>query len=312
MKHRSFITVVAIFALLEVSFVQGSETPRLFKSTQYPPKTSEERALWDWWHKSEKEDRYFEWKMPILFFGRIVDQLGDPVIGADICFEWSVVGGVQTGLTKSTGDGRFAIEGITGKRLVLTISKSRYIPTLKSQGSFEYAAFFDELFYTPDKNRPVMFTLKKLIAPEPMLKFDAAFRMPISETAWLDVEHGKFGLSGDIAFSVATELNQNVNTTKLSIMLRTEEGSGIVVSTDEFLDHAPKEGYRDNLKVFADENKTMTARMYIMTRSRKFAAVDFRAIFIPRRNEVTLDALIYHNPSGSANLEFDQTKWLNR
>src|SRR4051812_33637512 len=59
-------------------------TPHLVKSTRYPPVTAQEKAMWEWWRQSTKADPKFEWKMPIEFYGKVVDQSGNNVGDAEI------------------------------------------------------------------------------------------------------------------------------------------------------------------------------------------------------------------------------------
>ena len=64
----------------------GPHGVRLFKSTNYPPQTAEEKAQWEWWDAMEKTDPDFQWKMPIEFYGKVVDQFGQPVVNAEVVF----------------------------------------------------------------------------------------------------------------------------------------------------------------------------------------------------------------------------------
>ena len=63
---------------------QSPRTVRLFKSTNYPPQTIEEQAMWEWYDAMEKADESWQWKMPIEFYGKVIDQFSNPVVGAEL------------------------------------------------------------------------------------------------------------------------------------------------------------------------------------------------------------------------------------
>ncbi|MEJ0089789.1 MAG: hypothetical protein WDM80_08610 [Limisphaerales bacterium] len=62
-----------------VYYKGGLKSVYLFKSTNYPPQTAGEKAMWEWWDAMDKADPQFQWKMPIEFYGKVVDQFGEPV-----------------------------------------------------------------------------------------------------------------------------------------------------------------------------------------------------------------------------------------
>ena len=61
-------------------------------------------------------------------------------------------------------------------------------------------------------------------------------------------------------------------------------------------------------------NRVQPYRFYVKTRSGKYAAVTGEITIREGLSEgkAGFHAIIYHNPSGSRNLEFDHRKWLNR
>jgi hypothetical protein len=71
----------------------GMPAPRLFRSTNYPPRTAEEKALWDWYNDISAKDPSFEWKMSIEFYGKVVDQDGKPLEGIRVEYMWSSTNG---------------------------------------------------------------------------------------------------------------------------------------------------------------------------------------------------------------------------
>ena len=43
--------------------------------------------VWEWWKQMKKRDPKFEWKMPVNFYGKVVDQASQPVERANVRFQ---------------------------------------------------------------------------------------------------------------------------------------------------------------------------------------------------------------------------------
>ena len=86
-------STVVTSKIVQMQTSLGPQSIRLFKSTNYPPQTAEEKAQWEWWDAMDKADPDFQWKMPIEFYGKVVDQFGEPVVGATVDFVWTTVVG---------------------------------------------------------------------------------------------------------------------------------------------------------------------------------------------------------------------------
>jgi hypothetical protein len=326
-KKSRAILFGSLFLALIVGWMLSSKIaasavphPKLFKSTRYPPVTPEEQAMWDWWHTMEKIDPKFEWKMPIEFYGLVVDQSGQPVAKAVIDYQWTTVIGPKpdpAAQALTGNDGKFAITGIRGKRLVIDVTKEGFLRTPTSRGSYEYAAFHEELFHVPDRDNPVVFHLQKLIGAEPMLKYLPNGHFSIGEEVFLNVESGKFGQAGDLGIRVTSDSDQASATDGYSVVIRAESGAGFVMSEEPFMFKAPDSGYESEMTYNetakgAGSTRVVKASFYARSRSGKFASVELELHYLPKWNEVNFIAVIYFNPSGSHNLEFDQRKWLNR
>ena len=276
--------------------------------------------MWDWWHAMEKADAKFEWKMPIEFFGRVVDQFGSAVDAATVNLEWNVVGGTTKDVVKTAADGSFTLKGARGKILGVNILKEGYLYTKESSKSFEYAAFFQENFHVPDLTQPVVFRLQKLMGAEPMLKYITNTEIAVrAETVLLNVETGKLGREGDLAFSVSVGSNRGRYGPDYTLTIRTLGSASFAFSEEEFMFNAPESGYRQEVvfnKLSSDPNYSLTQsyRFYVKTRSGKYAVVTGEITIREGLSEgkAGFHTIIYHNPSGSRNLEFDHRKWLNK
>lgn len=120
---------------------------------------------WVWWNQQNARDPSFEWKMPIEFYGKIVDQHNKPVEGVKVVFQWTDTSptGTSERTVYSNSDGSFELVGVQGKRLGLTqiYKDGYYLVTNDMRHSFEYAAFFEENYHQPDAKTPVVFRLRK-------------------------------------------------------------------------------------------------------------------------------------------------------
>jgi hypothetical protein len=296
--------------------------PRMFMSTNYPPQTAEEKAMWDWWNSMRRADPDFEWKIPIDFYGKVVDQFGEPVPGADVECIWTTVVGRNVTPRKtvlSGADGRFELRGERGKYVEVNVTKEGYIAVGKyARKSFEYAAFFDERFHVPDPANPVQFRLQKLIGAEPMYVFTSGARIkPGGPPVSIDVTTGKPVPSGDISVSLGLGPTRSDKGTDYLITLRAAEGAGFVKAEGDFTFHAPENAYPSEMTVpFSvmkpSWSRQMKLHLYLRTRDNRYGVATFRMTLSRTPGPEDLDWVISFNPSGSRNLELDYRKLINR
>ncbi len=290
--------------------------PKMFKAKNYPPTTPEQKAMWDWWTAMEHADRDFQWKMPIDFYGKVIDQFGEPVAGAKVTLIWSAMGGTQGKEVFTRNDGKFELTDAKGKGVSVEILKDGYLRTKASYGSFEYAAFFEDNFHVPDRGKPVIFRLQKLTAAEPMYKFSTTGRVLLDGTPlMLNVATGKTG-TGDLSFSIQLGTGRGAGGPDYTLTVQGNGGAALVLSSDEFLFSAPESGYQNVLtlkQVATDPNyrDAQKLRFYVKTSAAKYAAVQVEIDIREKTQNAGFFAIVYYNPSGSRNLEFDHRKWLN-
>src|SRR5438128_2385625 len=92
--------------------VGDTNTPRGRRHRQITPHN--ERIL---------EDPLSDWRTPIQFYGKVVDESGQPVAGATVHFAWNDLSpeGTSRSETESDADGLFSLTGKTGKILTIQI-----------------------------------------------------------------------------------------------------------------------------------------------------------------------------------------------
>jgi hypothetical protein len=258
--------------------------------------------------------------MPIEFYGKVIDQFGQPVAGATVVFQWTTVIGPVTNPEKrtSTGaDGRFELKDVQGKVLAVSVDKVGYDRTDDWIQNFEYADFFYDNFYVPDPNNPVLFHLRKILDADPMYLFNIHNEFTAgSPPLKLDVASGKMKIPGDFAFSVQIGEKSNKNWFDYSVSMEALNGAGFIVTAEKNPNQAPDTGYQ---KTFTIQQKTadtnyspnLSFHFYAKTREGRYGVV-YVDMSVPRRGPINFYTAVRYNPSGSKNLEFDYRKQINR
>lgn len=124
----------------------------------------------------QKERFTAAFRAPIAFYGKVVDQNGEPVAQADVkcaANDKPLGGKPSEYLRKADVAGLFSIDGIVGLTLFVTVSKPGYkvIPQndsreVTSSGLFQYGLEG----YQSSKDAPVVFRLHKIGVLEPLVK----------------------------------------------------------------------------------------------------------------------------------------------
>src|ERR1039458_6809827 len=114
----------------------------------------------------------------IAFYGRLEDQFGSPVVGAQIATSIRIYNGVQSTVERSSvisdANGFFQVKGGKGESLGLSPRKEGYV--LATTGTyFKYSYMYADHF-TPDPNNPTVIKMWKLQGAEPLLGIDQRYQ----------------------------------------------------------------------------------------------------------------------------------------
>jgi hypothetical protein len=263
----------------------------------------------------------FEWKHPINFWGRVLDESNQPVADANVHFEWGVVAdsvnpnGTSETITKSDSNGFFSLVGRQGKRLFVNVRKDGYYDTGDAPSAvFEYSNPYQGLF-TPDQNNPVVFHLRKKGDGEPMIHGRKLFGAKIEGTPqYVDLLAGKNKMNppGDLTLRFIRGEKTENQRYDWAATLGVPDG-GLIESTDEFMFLAPQNGYQATFEIShkaSDDNWVSQEhhKFYVQSRDGKiFSRIEIT--FIPAYNErAAFDIEYFINPSKSRNLEYDPAK----
>jgi hypothetical protein len=78
--------------------------------------------------RRDAKDKKWEWKSRIRFYGRAIDEAEMPVPKANVHFQWTDLSAKGYTEAQATTDeqGRFALDGVQGKRLLVRVTKAGY------------------------------------------------------------------------------------------------------------------------------------------------------------------------------------------
>jgi len=263
---------------------------------------------------------------PIEFYGRAVDQYGEPVVGAEVRGHVQINDGYRETLEKhqttTDSNGMFEFHGFSGRDLGIAVSKSGYLRESEHTANsyFKYSLMFREKVHKPDPNNPVIFKMWKLAGAEPMVEVDKTFRIPYDGTpAIIDLVHGKQTESvGDLKLTLIRnplEVKRGQQNYFWSFSITPIEG-GLIETKDSFMYLAPEQGYISEWKHDVDPVTTNWSAkaeviFYLKSRAGKNHARVQLAVYsdthLPNAGVgVTIKSWL--NPSGSRNLEYDPNK----
>lgn len=137
--------------------------------------------------------------VPIVFYGRLEDQFGNAVGGAQIAASVRIYNGVQSTVehlaTTSDGNGFFQIKGGKGESLGIMPKKDGYV--LATSGTeFKYSYMYNGHF-RPDPNNPTVIKMWKLQGAEPLVDINKEYKLPLANAPiYFDLVVGKTVSSG--------------------------------------------------------------------------------------------------------------------
>jgi hypothetical protein len=259
-----------------------------------------------------RQDSSYEWKLPINFFGKVVDDSNEPIDSADIHFEWNTIkqNDIVSGETfdvKSAESGLFDLRDKKGDSLQVSVSKQGYY---SKTGYFWYSP--DRGPFRPDQSNPYVFRLHKkgpgvnLITSRKGMSPDIHIPIPRSGApVKIDLMQQAVGDTGQMIVSEnKPEFKDWKQATQWSFMMEIPDG-GFIGENDEFPFEAPQDGYQSVVQFdFQSGNPDWT------TDIKTNFYIEFGNPPVYGRLQVQTgisygDAILTYsiNPSGSRNLE---------
>jgi hypothetical protein len=145
--------------------------------------------------------------VPIVFYGKLEDQFGNPVVGAQIAGNTIIYSGFHSGSAHisatSDANGNFEIDAGSGESLGIVPKKPGYaLATTTTE--FKYSGLYEN-HHAPDRNNPVVIKMWKLQGAEPLMSIDQHFKIPFtSAPIYFDLTTGKIVENGgDLKITVS-------------------------------------------------------------------------------------------------------------
>ena len=248
-------------------------------------------------------------------YGRVVDQDGQPVVGAKV--RGSVLlnasfasSGGETHYTETDSQGRFSFLGIHGMGLGVLPQKDGYIYDAKRPSTRPED-------YQPAPNNPVVFTMWKLKGAEPMVHDRKLYGInPDGRAYTLDLV-GKKKLEGEnatgdlvVRIKRPAQIKQGE---KFDWSFTLSAVDGGILEAQGYLNEAPEGGYQpayDGSVSASDPNWQPEVQRTFFFKSRGGKAYGHCHItIIPSyQSAAAIEIESYVNPASSRNLEFDPAK----
>jgi hypothetical protein len=247
-------------------------------------------------------------RTPIKFYGRVVDEAGRAIEGADI--DYSLTDSSPEGRTMyhmvSGSDGNFTIKDAKGKNLIVRVSKNGYYQFIDSRRGFQYAGVGGN--FSPDPNHPEIFRLHKMGERVPLVKATRSVDLPADgEPISLNLytlQPKKLG-GGEYVQFQAQRVSEN-GRARFQFILRVP-GGGIQESKHEMEFMAPESGYQEELLVEAPSPEFRKKTFFLKFGSGNFAKISLS--LVPHNRNIGVESFL--NPDGSRNLENDPNRWIS-
>jgi hypothetical protein len=261
---------------------------------------------------------------PIEFYGKVVDQKGEPVPAANVKF---VANDKPTGgrpsqfKREADNSGNFFLSNVAGLTLSVEVSKLGYRPIppeygkVTSSGIFDYGLSSAKGPHRPDRGNPVVFRLHKVDPQGPLVRIEEKHFRIARDGSPLSISLDRTGSRNhevilrcwNTEVEGATQQQQYDWSFEISVA-----GGGLVRRSDELDFQAPETGYVGKDQVVMTHNlplnqwQSFAERSYfIFFDDGTFARADMR---IRAAGDHFVVWQSYLNPSGSRNLEFDAAK----
>jgi hypothetical protein len=255
----------------------------------------------------------------IIFYGKVIDQSGQPVAGAKITagrefFSTGTVRfvGVETVKAEADDEGIFVLTGLLVKRVYIrSIEKRCYeAPRTVYETSFSYDEGSADSLYLPDRDKPVVFTLEKKCNPGLVdSKKSRMLLRPSCAGFTVDLFKGfsdplKKIAKDEIGPDIQVFIDQVPNEDSCH-MLVNAPGKNNGLAEKEGVPHiAPDRGYAPSFLYTVDKSRGAKAILYHKGRGGKVYS-RLEISLAPASNGVMVTAELFTNIGGSQSTDFD-------
>ena len=258
-----------------------------------------------------------DWRTPIEFYGKVIDENTNPVISAQISFSCNDLSATGTSCYHATSDrdGFFSITGISGKLLSVSVVKGGYYSSKRDNGYFTYAG--GAANFVSDRENPVVFHLRKKRKTEFLIHFTIPLFGQIAQLSSkgrpLEINllqgHPCQPGSGQLVLEYRTTVPETTNkrpyTWNCRLFVR---DGGIQAADEEFNFVAPADGYGTSVEIAMDQascedwREIVEKSYYLKLNNGTYGRIRFK---IMGHNGVYNIESFVNPAAGSRNLEYD-------
>jgi hypothetical protein len=144
--------------------------------------------------------------VPIIFYGKIEDQFGNPVVDVEIAASVRIYNGFRSTVDRFTvnsdANGLFRIDHGKGESLSIVPKKSGYV-LATGDTFFKYSYMYGDHF-TPNENRPTVIKMWRLQGAEPLASIRKDYKLPFTNAPiFFDLIAGKVvDAGGDLKVTI--------------------------------------------------------------------------------------------------------------
>ena len=296
---------VAPYGSPQPDIAQATPTGRQIPGGAYEP--SDPR--WKEVHAKDLVDQAWEWRMPINFYGRVLDENEQPVPGAKVELSWTDLSQAGSSQSQTTTDaqGSFSLLNQTGRNLQVRVSKEGYYTPKQQQISFDYAGFWEANYHNPDPHNPVVFHLRKKHHAEILSRGEIRPIIPPNGTpVRFDLLNGgKVSPDGQLEIAAVTNTEKyppRIFNWRATISV---PDGGLIEHNAEFPFEAPESGYQRSVEFDMSTNVSDWKRLIEKSYFIQFGSPPRFGRIQIQLNGASQKASVRYwvNPSGSRNLE---------
>jgi hypothetical protein len=269
---------------------------------------TKEEAMWQQmqWNNLTRQD----------FYGKVIDQYGQPVVGADVAGHialeqgWDSDEKYQHYKTQTDANGLFQFTGLRGASLGEKISKAGY----EIGGRKPYQGPVGEKTSPTDRG---VYTMWKLRGSEPMVQKEFALKnLPYDGTpATFDLATGKKAPNGDLQITLSRsplQLHRGWDKHDWTAKIEMLKG-GLLPENDPYPNWAPEGGYQSSFETNMSSNSVPwianpAQSFYIKSSHGQYGRMFLKLYTDSLGSNTVATVKLWINPSGSRNLEFDPSK----
>jgi hypothetical protein len=211
------------------------------------------------WHLHNGGVRIEDVRKPLIFYGKVIDENTNAVPGVKASLKWNEPLPDPPQSTSSITDenGLFALNGVTGRVLWLSLEKEDYYVSRRNALDFQFPPDAGQL----DPNNPILFHLRKKGPGTDLITSNSGMKDYVGVKAskdgtpvHLDFFNHKTGNEGQIVISNVKPVDGRERS-DWSFTLSVPDG-GLLEHHDEFPFEAPEDGYQSEVDFTFSKDST--------------------------------------------------------